>query len=327
MYLPVYLLCAVLLLISGCAPTIQQKTAGFADLINHGETVAVTAIYEESSGDVTALGNRWRDEIEAGLSQKKIVVKARRDIGFIIDDIDSFGTNGEEQKIWENSGADLLISGSYRLQPNATPPHALLTLKLLDTHTSNVRQTFNLTKDLYPCWAKSAAQVSGNAYQQSVEIVVDSSSAEKKPRLSASFARKLACFPPGAAGTVLVQTDPGTHIYLLNLAADQTVTLLYPNTRLPDQKLTTGRFKFPSDALSKELQLVFYPLIEGQMSHESIKVIASYFPIDFSYLPIPENAIYAGAQGGKIKQVLGSLKKARGWSEQVLDYWVGPECE
>jgi len=327
MYLPKYLLAVIVLFIASCAPTNQQKTAGLVDLVKPGETVAVTAIYDETSGAVTALGNRWRDEIEAALSRQHIIVKARRDLGFIIDDNDSFGSKVDEQKIWQTAGADLIINGSYRLQPNVASPHALLTLKLLDTKTANVRQTLNLTKKLTPGWAKSAAQVSGNVFQESVEILVDSSNSKKKPPLSARLNRQPACFPTAAAGIVLVQTEPGTHVYLLNLAADQSVTLLHPNSRLPDQKLISGHFEFPPPALSKEIQLVFYPLIDGQMSHESIKVISSYFPIDFSYLPVPENAIYAGVKGGDIKQVLKSLKQAQGWSEQVLDYWVGPECQ
>jgi hypothetical protein len=326
MHLPAYLLFFTLLFVSACTSSIQQKASSFADLVNPGEAVAVTAIYDEASGDVTALGNRWRDEVEAALSAKQVKIKARRDIGVIIDDIDSFGRGGNEQKVWQESGADLLISGSYRLQPNANPPQALLTLKLLDVHTTSIRQTLTLPKPLQSGWAKSAAQVSGNVYQKSVEIIVDSSAPEKKPPLATSLDRNPACFPTGTAGTVRVQTEPGTYVYLLNLAADQTVTLLYPNTRLPDQKLTTGRFDFPPVAFVEDLQLMFYPLIEGQMSQESIKVISSYFPIDFSYLPVPENTIYAGAQGGDIKQVLKTLKTARGWSEQVLDYWVGPEC-
>jgi len=288
--------------------------------------VAVGVIYDDSCGDVTALSNRWRNEIEDVLTNAKINVKARQDIGFIIDDIDSFGKAGDEQKIWESSGADLLILGSYQLQPNNKPPQAQLTLKLLDVNTSSVRQTLHTIKKLPADWGKSAAQCSGNVFQESVEVLVDSSSPEKKPPLSATFDRKPACFPSGGAGTVHVQTEAGTRVYLLNLAADQSVTLLYPNTRLPDQKLNSGRFEFPPAALSKEMQLQFYPLVAGQMSRESIKVIVSYFPIDFSYLPVPENTIYAGAQGGDIKQVLASLKNARGWSERVLDYWVGPEC-
>ncbi|MCF6178665.1 MAG: DUF4384 domain-containing protein [Geopsychrobacter sp.] len=326
MRLPVYLLFIPLIFLSACAPVIKPQAGEFAGLVKPGETLAVTAIYNDISGDVTALGNRWRDEIEAALSEEQIKLKTRRDIGLIIDDLESFGPGSDEQKLWEAAGADLLIVGSYRLQPNAKPPQALLTLKLLDVHTAGIRQTLQLKKTLLPGWGRSEATVKGNQFQESVEIVVDSSSPEKKPSLSASLDRKPACFQAGSAGTVLVQSDVGTHIYLLNLAADQSVTLLYPNSRLPDQPLASERFSFPPLELAKELQLVFYPLKKGQTSSESIKVISSYFPIDFSYLPVPENTIYAGAKGGDIKQVLASLENARGWSEQVLKYWVGPEC-
>lgn len=325
MRLPIYLL-LVAVFLSACTAGIQKKTAELADLIHPGESVAVGVIYDDSCGDVSTLSNRWRDEIEAALTAHGVQVKSRKDIGFIIDDLDSFGPGVDEQRVWDSADADLLILGSYQLQPDNTPPQALLTLKLLDLHTSGVRQTLHTIKDLPPDWGTSAMQCSGNVFQKSVEIVADNTSPEKKPSLAAHLSRDPACFPSGAEGKILVQTEAGVHIYLLNLAADQSVTKFYPNRLMPDQPLTSARFEFPPRALEDEVQMQFYPLTTGQTSRESIKVIASYFPIDFSYLPVPENTIYAGARGGDIKRVLESLKQARGWSEQVLDYMVGAAC-
>ncbi len=72
---------------------------------------------------------------------------------------------------------------------------------------------------------------------------------------------------------------------------------------------------------------MFYPLKDDELCHESIKVIVSRKPIDFSFLPVPEDQVYAGASGGDMKKVLEALRAATDWNETVLSYWVGPGCD
>jgi hypothetical protein len=74
------------------------------------------------------------------------------------------------------------------------------------------------------------------------------------------------------------------------------------------------------------VQLVFYPLEKGRFCREAIKVVASRRPLDFSFLPVPEDTIYSGARGGDMLRMLDVLKNARGWRDVVVPYGVGDNC-
>lgn len=315
-----------------CAPAgFESRMADMSREIAPSESAAVSWIYEESSGNVDDLGNSWRDRVERGLKDNQVNVKPRKDIGVIIDDVETFGLGVAEHKIWEQAGADVVVTGNYRVSHLTTSgskePYINLTLKALRVDDSSLVKSINWQEKLDVNWARRAACVRGNAHQKDVEIVADSSVNPNSPLLTATLDRGAnACYPTATAGWVNIYTDPGSYVYILSLAADNSVTLLYPNSIMPEQPLPGGVMNFPPKAMARELQLVFYPLNDDETCREAIKVISSRLPIDFSYLPVPENTIYAGAQGGDIKQVANTLKKARGWSEQVLCYMVGPDC-
>lgn len=146
------------------------------------------------------------------------------------------------------------------------------------------------------------------------------------PALSARFNRTPACFLPGSEARIMVQSEAGAYIYLLNLAADQSVSLLYPSAQLPEKKLSGIRFEFPPAEHAETMKLQFYPLVEGMMSRESIHVISSFAPLDFSSVIVAATTSSSMNQWQKTTNELARLKKIKGWSEQILDYWVGPEC-
>lgn len=56
-------------------------------------------------------------------------------------------------------------------------------------------------------------------------------------------------------------------------------------------------------------------------------MVVSRHPLDFSFLSVPENRVFTGAEGGTLRQVLEVLERATNWSEQTLAYLVGRECE
>ncbi len=151
---------------------------------------------------------------------------------------------------------------------------------------------------------------------------------EGTPYLKARLDRDDACYPSGGEAVVTVRSEKGIYLYILSLAADHTATILYPNRLMPGKPLAADKFQFPSLQLRKEeqLNLLLYPM-DGKDTTEAIKVVASREPLDFSFLPRPENALFTGAQGGDMKKMLQVLKKAHDWKEQTLKYWVGPKCQ
>ncbi len=318
----------LIVVLAGCVPTnLETKVTEISKTLPPGETLAVGLIYERETGDVSALGDLLRDRVEGYFRQRGVTIKARRDVGFIIDDLESFGPGTDEGEIWQQAGADLLALGSYARQTDSDgQPVALLTIKVVRPAESTVVDSRELIEKLDANWARLAAQVKGNVYQEEVEVIVDDSTTAGPP-LAARLDRSPGCYPSGSAGRVIIDTAPGSHLYLLNLAADRSVTLLYPNSVMSDQPLPMGHFEFPPRALEDDVQLAFYPLDEHTTIQEGIKVVASRYPLDFSFLPVPENTIFAGAQGGKIKQVVEVLNQNFGWSEKLLSYYVGPGCQ
>lgn len=291
------------------------------------QSVAVTWFYDEQRGDVTALGDRWRDQVELALRNQGHVIKARKDLGLVVDEIFTFGAkDGDSSAAYEQGGADVVVGGSYSvIKSGLGTPRAQLTVKAYQLSDSSLLQGVSEEVPLPPDWAPLAAQVKKNVFQEQVGAIEDKS-AVAGPKLKAGLNRTPACYPAGASGRVTVETDPGSYVYLLNLAADHTVTLLYPNRFLPDKALKNGKLEFPPAMMADKLELVFYPLEGEGTSQEGVKVIASRTPIDFSFLPIPEDAVYAGAAGGDIRKVAEVLKQSDGWSETVLSYLVGQEC-
>jgi len=308
----------------------SEEVAKIAAQIRKGEPAGVSYIYEAKTGNITELGNLWRDRIEKALRDHGVKVKARRDIVTLIDDAESHGLGKAEKEIWQQAGAEVIVCGNYRvLHAGGSKAKDTISLhfKAFRVADSTLLKTVIWEENLERSWPSLASAVRGHAFHRKMETVTDEKGKGSKPNLSARLDRDPPCYPPETPATVHVFSEPGVHLYLLGLAADRTVTLLYPNSKLPDQPLTSGKFDFPPKALGRDLQLVFRPLKEGEPCQESIKVVASRTPLDFSFLPVPENRIYIGAEGGDIKRMLEVLQRAGNWQEVVLNYIVGPGCE
>jgi len=294
--------------------------------LSPGERVAVSWVYDAKTGDITGLGDQWRDRIETGLRDSGVRVVARQEIGFLIEDAESFGKGADEGRLWANSGADVLVSGSYTLTPKPDGGAAIgLTIKAVRIKEGSLLASINRQDTLGKGWQMLASRVKGNVFHQKIETAVGAGA--NGPKLKARLDRDPPCYRPGTQAKMTIDTEPGVHLYLLNLAADNSVTLLYPNRLLPDQPLPSGRFVFPPPSIADDLQLVFYPLERGKFCQESIKVVASRRPLAFSYLPVPENQVFTGARGGDMKKMLDTLQNAFGWSEVVVSYGVGESCE
>ena len=181
-----------------------------------------------------------------------------------------------------------------------------------------------MRESLDPEWVRLESRVFGNYYQSRLEGLAPGQ--QKGPVLRVRLNRHTPCYPPGAGASLTVETAPGAHVYILNLQADGTVTLLYPNRLLLDRPLPDGRLTFPPVAMADRMGLELHPLKQGQPCKEAFKIVASQGPLDFSFLPVPENRIYSGARGGEIRRVSRVLEKAGRWNEVILGYWVSEDC-
>jgi len=317
------------------APVVVVKQPGFKDLIKDisdqiggQEAAAISYFYDVENGDVTELGNLWRDRTAKALRDNGVTVKARRDIGILIEDAESYGAGIEEKEIWQKAGAQVVVCGIFQIiKPLQTGgPHNInLIIKAFRLADSSLVQSVEWKAALTSGWFKLHSAVKGNLFHEKLEGFKPPPG--DNPTLSARLDGNPACYVPGSPGKIHVTTETGVHLYLLNLVADGTVTLLYPNRYLKDQPLTSSRFEFPPPVFKKKMRIVFHPLKKGESCRESIKVVASRRPLDFSFLPQPINRLYVGAEGVNIKKMRDVLKMATDWQEQTLPYVVGDACK
>ncbi|EFK11047.1 conserved hypothetical protein [delta proteobacterium NaphS2] len=307
----------------------EAQIEKITERMRKGESAAVSPIYEEKSGDITALGDRWRTRVEACLSDHGVVVKTRKDLGLLQDEMEMFGSGA--RSILDHAEADVVATGTYvveyRTVGSGKKPEIHLVIKALRVRDGTVVGTIIYREGLSAGWEHQASLKKGNVYHRGIEAIAPDARSQNRPEIKARMDRKPPCYPPGVPAVISVETEPGVHLYILGVAADYTVSLFYPNRRTRDQPLPSGTFRFPPPALAGDVQLVFYPLKQDELCHESIKIIVSRKPMDFSFLPIPEDHVYAGARGGDMKKVLEVLRTAHDWNEVVLSYWVGAGCE
>lgn len=331
-----------LLLLWACQPVTSETVSGFKsyddvvrDLIasagvKAGESVAVVGFYDGVSGDYTALGDQWRDRAETALSGTGVEVRVVRDMGLVLDVLETVDKEFTEAEVWHNSGSDYILTGHYYISKNigsAKKNSIELHLKLLKVQNQKLVAAKLWTTWLEKGWQQKYAVIRGNIYQKAIAVVTSNADANSpRPPLKAVLDRKNPCYPAAAPISLQISSVAGAHIYILNIAADNSVTLNYPNRYLKDKGLVSSKFTFPPPEIPG-MRLQVYPLPDDNPSREAFKIIASYEALDFSFLKVPDGQIYAGAAATELKKVLVALKKAPAFSEVTLPYLVGRGCE
>lgn len=303
----------------------QHMPADIFPEIESGTRVAVSYIPEACTGDITALGNLWRDRIEKKLVVRGMVVKARKDIVSLIDDMETFGKEESDRSAWKKAGADVVVLGNYTIMKNTgTVPRIRVITKAYRVADFTLVSAREFVENLDSSWQRLAADVLGNIHQEKLAQVTSGDTGQR-PWLKASLDRHPACYEAGRPVRINIQTDPGRYVYIFNLSADGNVSLLYPNQWLSNRPLPDGKLFFPPVG-SGVRALVVFPLEGQDTSRESFKIISSDRKLDFSFLPVPENRIFAGANGKDIDRITRVLHSHKSYSQTTLTYYVGEAC-
>ena len=324
------------LLHSACHPGILETISGtgsFADVVSEmaagrvkpGETVGVVAFYDSATGDYTALGDQWRERVSSALTTDGVKVKVVRDLDLILNYMETTKPGFSERKVWRNSGRDYLLAGNYFITKGgreSATNYIELNLKLLRVKDLEVAGSRSWRTRLQPGWQQKSAIIRGNKYQKTITVIGPGLNKAAGPPLKVNLDRENPCYPAGAKILLTIKSAPGIYLYILNVAADNSVTLNYPNRYMQEKALVSGNFIFPPPDMPN-FQLELYPLPGNNPSREAFKIIASYNPLDFSFLKVAEGRIFAGAEAAELKEVLDLLKNAKGYSETSLNYMVG----
>ena len=292
--------------------------------------VAVSLIHSESTGNITQLGNRFRDDIEITLKSRGYDIKPRKDLVMIIDDAELSGDVESEKKIWEKVGADHVITGSYTLTEDPdndqkvavrinTKAYAISTTSLVDG------DIFSLTMDKEE--ARSLDDlVLGNVFQNKFKSLgTHNSKGDNTPFLEARLNRSDTCYRPGEDATIKVDTEKGVYLYIFCISCDGNVTILHPNDHHDNVPLDTNRFTFPPK--KSPITGLCLSGLEGKPTcRETFKIIASHSKRDFSFLPFPENQIFRGSNGtdiNKISHIIGAMDD---YTQTQIHYRISDHC-
>lgn len=311
--------------------TVEQQIQSLVKGLDPNKKVAVSWIYDRATGDVTELSDLWWDKIEGFLSQANIALVARRDLKTLINEAEVFGneSDGLFDRELSKLGAHWVITGRYSIVPPQKPrqPHRLkLHLSTIQPNNGRLVRAIDLDTPLDPGWRAQTTKIRWNIYHPAIKKISFSDPDQPGPSVTARFNNEKACFIPMTPVTLTVETENGVYLYLINLAADSTAVLLYPNRIMRNQPLTTPRFVFPPPSLADTVQLMLQPLPGERYTQEAIKIVVSRKKLDFSFLPFPENQVSIGAKGGDLKKMLNVLKNASASREITLTYWVGDSC-
>lgn len=329
--LKIFFLLTIQLPSAQSSETLDQQIQSLVKGLASGKKVAVSWIYDRATGDVTELSDLWWDKIEGVLSQANIAIVARRDLKTLINEAEVFGndTDGLFDRELTKLGADWVITGRYSVVPPKQPgqPHRLkLHLSTIQPNDGRLIRAIDLTISLDYGWRAQTANIRWNIYHPAIKKISLSDPVKPGPAVTAKFNKENACFLPKEPVTITINTEIGAYLYLINLAADSTAALLYPNRIMRNQPVKSTKFVFPPPSLANAIQLIFQPMPGERYTQESIKIIASRTKLHFSFLPFPENQVFIGAKGGDLKKMLNMLQNASAWREQTLTYWVGDSC-
>lgn len=311
--------------LSGCASGVGHYFADVVPVLAPGQSVAVTQFFDEHTGNVTALGERWRDQIEMVLRERGMDVKARKDLGMIVDEMMTFGGGADNRTGYEGSGAGFVVGGRYAMFEEMGVPVAHLMIKVFDVANGSLVMAKAGAVDLPPDWKLLSAEIIGNAYHQHLDRMDGPVSHDLLP-VEAKLDREDACYPSGASARIKVNTAADSHIYILHLLADQTVHLLYPNEHLPDQPHPTGQLEFPPPALRHVVPFTVNSAVEGKTCEQGVKVIVSRSSLAFPVTPGADGQGPRILRQANLKEAVSKIAQMQDWNEASLDYWVGPDC-
>ncbi len=282
------------------------------------ECVAVSYIYDGDTFDITAYSNRWRDRIEIALTEKNIPVIVRKELPILLEDVENFSEK-DLNTLWKGLESKVVVVGCYYRKFAKNEYEVEVILKAIRVRTKEVIVTKRFKEKVLKSELRCFTRVIGNIYHQRIE------------RLGGTILTLEAylnkdCFKPGEDAYIIIKTNPGVYLYIFNIAADGSVTRIYPNKLFPERPLPTGYFEFPPKEIRDKISLRIFAYPEMDLAMESFRVVVSKEPLEVKELPVPENQVLLGKKAGKLSKLLNLLNKGE-VSVVDLPYLISTNCK
>jgi len=115
-----------------------------------------------------------------------------------------------------------------------------------------------------------------NLYRIGIKALIEPVYPEKGESLSAKLSLSKTDLKEGDEVKIFYQVSEDSYVYIFSIAADGSVTLLLPNSNMPDNFIRTGMaYQFPPADSPIHLKAMFLPNHKEAFAEERIKIIAT----------------------------------------------------
>lgn len=244
---------------------------------------------------VTATGEAYQGETE---TPKEVIQRAKRD--------------AQSKAIEEATGVFLK---SHTLVQNSQVADDLI--------YAAVRGKINKMAVLNSGWDKQDR----NLYRISIKALVEPLYPEKGKGLVAKLSLSRTELREGEEVKIYFEANSDCYVYLFSVAADGSVTLLFPNSQNQENKVAAGKvYEFPEAESPLRLKAMFLPNFRGKSADEKIKLIATKNKENLLPLGFKEGMFqaYDANSTGLVSELVKKLNQIEPteWTEATAEYVI-----
>ena len=164
-----------------------------------------------------------------------------------------------------------------------------------------------------------------NLYRVKLKALVIPVYPEKGEGLSTKLSLSMTDLKEGEEVKIFYQVSADSYVYIFSIAADGSVTLLLPNSNMPDNFTRAGRaYQFPPADSRIHLKAMFLPNYKEASAEEKIKIIATRQKEELLSIGFKEGIfqVYDAKSTGMISDLVRRLNQIdlTDWTEATSAY-------
>jgi hypothetical protein len=166
-----------------------------------------------------------------------------------------------------------------------------------------------------------------NLYRISIKALIEPVYPEKGEGISAKLSLSKTDLKEGEEVNIFYQVSEDSYVYIFSIAADGSVTLLLPNSNMPDNFTRAGRaYQFPPTDSPIHLKAMFLPNHKEASAEEKIKIIATRNKEELLSIGFKEGIfqVYDAKSTGMIGDLVRRLNQIEltDWTEATAFYTI-----
>jgi len=166
-----------------------------------------------------------------------------------------------------------------------------------------------------------------NLYRIRIKALVEPLYPEKGKGISAKLNLSKTKLRAGEEVKIHYETNSDCYVYLFSVAADGSVTVLFPNSRNQENKVDGQKvYEFPAADSTIRLKAMFLPDFRGKTAEEKIKLIATKKKENLLPLGFQEGMLqaYDANSTGMISELIKKLNQIEPseWTEATAEYII-----